>query len=172
MRPGTHRRRRHLATTRRIEIDANLQPMHRTLRAMQAEIAASMLDPQLVELVMMRVSQINGCAPCLVWHSKEHLDAGERVERIVSLDAWRESDCFTDKEQAALAWAEAVTRREHNEVPVAEFENVRIQYSEQEIVALTHAVVAINAVNTFNLAFSAKQLGYAAIDEWKERAAD
>src|SRR6187551_3029373 len=70
----------------------------------------SKLPPTLFHLVEIRASQMNGCAYCLDMHTKEARAAGETEQRIYALDAWRETPFFTDRERAALAWTEAVTR--------------------------------------------------------------
>ncbi len=113
----------------------------------------SMLDERLLNLVRMRVSQINGCAYCLDMHAKDLRAAGETEQRLYELDAWRETPFFTERERAALAWAEAVTRVADEHVPDAVFETARSQFSEAELVDLTLAVVAINGWNRLNIAF-------------------
>jgi AhpD family alkylhydroperoxidase len=77
---------------------------------------SSRLEPSLLELVRMRASQINGCAYCLDMHSKDARANGESEQRLYALSAWRETPFFTDREQAALAWTEAVTLVSHNTV--------------------------------------------------------
>jgi AhpD family alkylhydroperoxidase len=101
------------------------------MRNVEAWLAKS-LDPRLLALVKLRASQINGCAFCLHMHSEEALKIGERVERLILLDAWHESALFTERERAALAW----TARE-----------VRRHFSEAEPTALSIAIAMINAWN-------------------------
>lgn len=113
----------------------------------------SMVDERLLNLVRMRVSQINGCAYCLDMHAKDLRAAGETEQRLYELDAWRETPFFTERERAALAWAEAVTRVAGEHVPDAIFETARSQFNEAELVDLTLAVVAINGWNRLNIAF-------------------
>lgn len=110
------------------------------------------LGKNLIELAKMRVSQINGCAFCLAMHAKALREAGEREDRLHVLPAWRETDWFTDRERAALAWAEAVTALEHNKVPDEVFEQARAQFSEKELADLTLAVIAINGWNCLQIA--------------------
>ncbi len=124
------------------------------LAAMDGYIRASGLDHMLIALVELRVSQINGCAFCLSIHTKALREGGEREDRLAVLPAWREADWFSDRERAALAWAEAVTTLEHREVPDAVYEEARAQFSERELADLTLAVVAINGWNRFNIALT------------------
>jgi AhpD family alkylhydroperoxidase len=111
------------------------------------------LDAGLLDLVRMRVSQINGCAYCLDMHSKELRAAGESEQRLYSLDAWRETPFYDEREQAALAWSEAVTLVGEGHVPDEVFRQAIEQFSEEELVNLTMAVVAINGWNRLNIAF-------------------
>ncbi len=119
-----------------------------------SEAAKAGLPPLLVDLVLYRVSQINGCAFCLDMHSKDMRARGESEQRIYLLGAWREAAHLYDaRERAALAWAEAVTRLEGQEVPDAVYEEARGQFSEAELAKLTLVVVAINGWNRLNIAF-------------------
>jgi AhpD family alkylhydroperoxidase len=114
---------------------------------------SSKLEPLLIELVKMRASQINGCAYCIDMHSKDARAQGESEQRLYALNAWRETPFFTAREQAALAWTEAVTLVAEGHVPDAVYEQARKQFSEEEIVNLTLAVVAINGWNRLSVAF-------------------
>ncbi len=116
-----------------------------------AHLKKSSLELKLQELVFMRVSQINGCAYCLDMHSKDAIAHGESAERLFTLNAWRETPFFTDRERAALAWAEAVTACN---VPDATYSRVKEQFTDEELVDLTLAVSTINTWNRFNIAFS------------------
>src|SRR3954453_20004176 len=116
---------------------------------------ASKLEPSLIELVRMRASQINGCAYCLDMHSKDARAAGETEQRLYALNAWRETPFFTDRERAALEWTEAVTLVAEGHVPDAIYEEVRQHFSEEELVNLTLALVAINGWNRLSIAFRA-----------------
>jgi AhpD family alkylhydroperoxidase len=111
------------------------------------------LDGRLLDLVRMRISQINGCAYCLDMHAKELRAAGESEQRLYTLDAWRETPFYNEKERAALAWAEAVTLVSEDHVPDEVFEVARSQFSEEELIDLTLAIVAINGWNRLNVAF-------------------
>jgi AhpD family alkylhydroperoxidase len=116
---------------------------------------SSKLEPSLLELVKMRASQINGCAYCLDMHSKDARAAGETEQRLYTLNAWRETPFFTDRERAALAWAEAVTLVADSHVPDAVFEEARQHFSDEELANLTLAIVTINGWNRLSVAFRA-----------------
>ena len=118
-----------------------------------AYLAKSGLEPALLHLIEFRVSQINGCAYCLDMHSKDLRAAGESEQRLYVLEAWRESPFYTERERAALAWAEAVTLVHEGHVPDEVYEQARAQFSEEELVNLTLAVVTINGWNRLNIAF-------------------
>ena len=111
------------------------------------------LEHSLLRLVEIRASQINGCAYCLDMHTKDARGAGETEQRIYTLDAWRETPFFTDRERAALEWTEAVTLVAETGVPDDVFERVRQQFSEEELVELTFAVIVINSWNRLNVSF-------------------
>ena len=123
--------------------------------SLETFVRKSKLEPSLIELVKMRASQINGCAYCIDMHSKDARAEGETEQRLYALNAWRETPFFTDRERAALAWTEAVTLVAEGHVPDAVFEEVRPQFSDEELVNLTMAVVAINGWNRLAIAFRA-----------------
>jgi len=110
-------------------------------------VESSSLEPALIELVKIRASQINGCANCLHMHTADTLKAGERVERIVLLDAWRESAMYSPRERAALAWTETLTHIADAHPTDADYEAVAAVFSDEEIVYLTVLITAINAWN-------------------------
>jgi len=111
------------------------------------------LEHSLLRLVEIRASQINGCAYCLDMHTKDARGAGETEQRIYTLDAWRETPFFTDRERAALEWTEAVTLVAETRVPDDVYQQVRQQFSEEELVELTFAVIVINSWNRLNVSF-------------------
>lgn len=122
--------------------------------ALSAVFQKSGLALGLVDLVYLRVSQINGCAYCLDMHSKDLRARGETEQRIYMLSAWREvPDLYNARERAALAWAEAVTRLTDQEVSDEVYEQARKEFSDKELAQLTLAIVAINAWNRLNVAF-------------------
>lgn len=109
------------------------------------------LEESLIHLIKLRASQINGCAYCLDMHWKDLRAIGEKEQRLYSLDAWRESPCYTDRERAALTWTEAVTLIADSHVPDAVYEGVRPHFSEKELSDLTLAVATINAWNRLSI---------------------
>jgi AhpD family alkylhydroperoxidase len=123
------------------------------LFSMGAYLAKSSVEQSLLDLVAFRASQINGCAYCLDMHSKDLRAHGETEQRLYMLDAWRESPLYTDRERAALAWTEAVTKLEKKNVPDDVYEEALRQFSEEELVDLTIAVITINSWNRINVAF-------------------
>ncbi|MEN2506165.1 carboxymuconolactone decarboxylase family protein [Stutzerimonas stutzeri] len=111
------------------------------------------VDKPLMELVKIRVSQINQCAYCLDMHTKDARALGETEQRIYALSAWRETPFFTDRERAALAWAEANTLLPQG-VSQQLFEEVRKHFSEAQLTNLTLAIATINAWNRFGVSFA------------------
>jgi AhpD family alkylhydroperoxidase len=126
------------------------------------------LEKGLLNLVRMRVSQINGCAYCIDMHAKDLRAGGEPEHRIYELDAWRETPFYNEREQAALAWAEAVTLVTEGHVPEEIYAQARGQFSEKELADLTLAVVAINGWNRLNIAFRTVPGSYKAgeVEKW------
>jgi AhpD family alkylhydroperoxidase len=111
------------------------------------------LSADLVDLVNIRASQINGCAFCLDMHVKEAKIHGERELRLHHLPIWRESPLFSSKERAALEWTEAVTIIAGNDVPDELYQRVRKEFSEKELADLTFAIGTINFWNRLNVSF-------------------
>ena len=127
---------------------------------LQSYVNASGLEHSILEFVKMRASQINGCAYCIDMHSKDARAAGETEQRLYLLNAWREAPIYTDRERAALEWTEAVTRLGEHGVPDELYAAVREHYSEEEMVNLTLAIVAINGWNRLNVAFRVEAGSY------------
>lgn len=120
---------------------------------LETYVATSGLERSLYELVKTRASQINGCAYCLDMHTKDARKEGETEQRLYALSAWRETPFYTDRERAGLEWTESLTLISENDVPDALYEAVRKHFSEEELVALTMAIVAINAWNRLAISF-------------------
>lgn len=140
----------------RIERQAlhDLQPtITQSLRALGQAAEKSGLEKSLIELVKLRASQINGCAFCLDMHSRDARMAGESQQRLDLLPAWREAPGFTEREQAALAWTEALTFIADNHVPDSVYAKVKLQFSDAELANLTAAVIAINGWNRIAVSF-------------------
>ncbi|HEY8225481.1 MAG TPA: carboxymuconolactone decarboxylase family protein [Pyrinomonadaceae bacterium] len=125
----------------------------KALYGLGAYLGQTGLEQPLLNLVYFRVSQINGCAFCLDMHSKDLRASGETEQRLYVLEAWRESPFYSERERAALAWAEAVTTLKDKEVSDEVYEQARKQFSEAELVNLTLAVTTINTWNRLNIAF-------------------
>lgn len=121
----------------------------RAMGGLEQTVRESSLEPTLLELVKMRASQLNGCAYCLDMHSKDARARGESEQRLYLLSAWREAPCYSERERAALAWCEALTLVARTGAPDDVYERLATQFDEQEIVALTLAIVAINGWNRF-----------------------
>jgi len=129
------------------------EPILRAMYALRAAVRESGLEPSLLTLVKVRVSQINGCGYCIDMHTKDARAAGESEQRLYLLQAWREAPLYNDRERAALAWAEAVTTLSGGHVPDAVYDQARASFSETELAALTLAIVEINGWNRFSIAF-------------------
>ncbi|WP_129714728.1 carboxymuconolactone decarboxylase family protein [Pedobacter sp. SYP-B3415] len=131
----------------RIKNDELPDGMMQALYATQSFLNKSGLSKTLVNLINMRVSQLNSCGFCLDMHSKEAVSAGETMQRLIALPAWREASFYTPAERAALAHAEFLTRLDgHTDIsPVyAELEQ---HFSKEEISLVTLAVMQINSWN-------------------------
>jgi AhpD family alkylhydroperoxidase len=126
---------------------------YRAMLGMERYLRECSLDRSLLLLVQLRASQINGCAFCIDMHYKDARAAGESEQRLYALAAWRDSPSFTDRERAALAWTEEVTRIAETHASDAVYEAVRPHFSDRELVDLTWAVAAINAWNRIAIAF-------------------
>jgi AhpD family alkylhydroperoxidase len=113
----------------------------------------SQIEQPLLNLIYYRVSQINGCAFCLDMHAKDLIAKGETGQRLLVLNAWREAPFYTDRERAALGWAEVVTNITDGHVRDEDFEIARNEFSEEELIDLTIATVTINCYNRINIAF-------------------
>jgi AhpD family alkylhydroperoxidase len=126
----------------------------KAMLALSQAVEKTGLPPQLIDLVNYRVSQLNGCAYCLDMHSKDLRARGETEQRLYMISAWHEAPhLYSDRERAALAWAQAVTRLEDQRVSDAVYDAARQQFSDAELTQLTLAIVAINGWNRFNVAF-------------------
>lgn len=127
---------------------------YKAMLALSKAVEETGLTPQLIDLVDYRVSQLNGCAFCLDMHSKDLRARGETEQRLYMISAWREvPHLYSDRERAALEWAEAVTRLDGQQVPEAVYDVASQKFSEAELTQLTLAIVAINGWNRFNVAF-------------------
>ncbi|HET7269229.1 MAG TPA: carboxymuconolactone decarboxylase family protein [Oleiagrimonas sp.] len=131
------------------------------LQELSAHVHSSSLEAPLVELVFMRASQLNGCAYCMDMHSKDALAAGEDPMRLHVLPAWREATFYSERERAALAWCEAVTRLDpQHGVSDEVYAQASAVFSEEELVDLDLAVVAINSWNRLAIPFRSEPGSY------------
>ncbi len=119
---------------------------------LERQIRQAGFDRRLLDLVRMRASQINGCAYCLDMHSKDARANGETEQRLYGVSAWRDTPYYSARERAALELTEALTLVAEKGVPDDVYERVREQFSEDELVHLTLAIVAINGWNRLNIA--------------------
>ena len=119
----------------------------KAMRDLEAGVRRSALEHSLLELVKVRVSQINGCGYCLDMHIKEARAGGETEQRLYLLSAWREAPFYSPRERAALSWAEAVTQVSTNDLPDELYAEVREHFDEKATVELTLAIIAINGWN-------------------------
>jgi AhpD family alkylhydroperoxidase len=134
--------------TQRLDYTAIAPAGMKALGSVYGYIVQSGLPRLLVNLVYLRVSQINGCAYCIDMHSRDLIKEGLAVEKLVLVQAWREADSLFDtRECSALAWAETVTCVADTAVPDADFQAASAVFSEKELVDLT---IAIGPMNTYN----------------------
>ena len=137
----------------RIDMMAVSPDALKAMLGLSGYVHKSGLDNKLIDLINLRVSQINGCAYCIDMHWKDLRAVGETEQRLYGLDAWRESPYYTERERAVLAWAEAVTLVADTHVPDDVYEEVKRHFNAGELANLTLAVVAINGWNRLNIAY-------------------
>jgi AhpD family alkylhydroperoxidase len=137
---------------------------YRMLLGLEAYVRRSGIEHLLLELVKTRVSQINGCAYCLDRHTQDARAGGETEQRLYVLAAWREAPFYSDRERAALAWAEALTEISVNGVTDALYADVRRHFDEKALVDLTLAIVAINGWNRLAIPFRSQAGTYLPAD--------
>ena len=125
----------------------------RAMYGLEKYLSQASLESSLLDLIKLRASQVNGCAYCIDMHSKDARARNETEQRIYGLVAWRETSYYSERERAALAWTEALTLIANDHVPDELYEQVRQHFSEQELVDLTLAVVAINGWNRIAISF-------------------
>jgi len=116
-------------------------------------INESGLEKSLLELVKTRASQMNGCAYCIDMHTKDARAAGETEQRLYALSAWEETPFYTPRERAALAWTEAITNIQQGHASDEVYEEVRKEFTEEELPRLTLAICQINIWNRISIAF-------------------
>ncbi|GGF87562.1 alkyl hydroperoxide reductase AhpD [Azorhizobium oxalatiphilum] len=140
--------------TARIDAPFKLAPEAiKAMMALEASFSRTTLEPALRELVKMRASQINGCAFCLHMHAADARKQGESEMRLHLLAGWREAPFYTDRERAALAWTEALTRIAETGAPDADYAQLSAVFSAEEQVQLTLLIGAINTWNRLQIGF-------------------
>lgn len=137
----------------RLNIHAKGQNAMKAVYGLGIYLAKSPVEESLLNLIYYRVSQINGCAFCMDMHSKDLRAKGETEQRLFVLPAWRDAPFYSERERAALAWAEALTQCTNGHVPDEVYGTAQQQFSEQELIDLTIAVITINSYNRINIAF-------------------
>jgi AhpD family alkylhydroperoxidase len=125
---------------------------YQAMLGLERYLHESGLEESLLHLVKLRASQINGCAYCLDMHWKDLKAIGETDQRLYELNAWEEAPFYSERERAALAWTDVVTRVADTHVPDAVYEEVRREFSGKELADLTLAVATINAWNRLLIA--------------------
>jgi AhpD family alkylhydroperoxidase len=159
--PGQEQGREHMAQMQtqpqtRLEsrdVKRHLPGFYPAVVALNDVAQGSGLEPELIELINLRASQINGCAYCVQSHTRKGRGLGIPQEKLTLVVAWEESGIFSEREQAALAWTEALTLIAETHVPDAAYDAVREVFPEQEVVGLTAAIGAINVWNRIAVTF-------------------
>ncbi|MFJ1268716.1 carboxymuconolactone decarboxylase family protein [Legionella lytica] len=140
-------------TNTRIDFYKTSPEALKAMMSVEKYVNSSSLDKLLLELVKLRVSQINGCTFCVDMHCADALKAGESQRRLNTVAVWREAPFFSERERAALAWAEAVTLLSTTHVPDEVYQEMRAHFGEHEAVDLTMAIIAINGWNRLAVSF-------------------
>jgi AhpD family alkylhydroperoxidase len=134
-------------------IDPKIAPgVYEAMLGLERYLRHSSLEQRLIDLIKLRASQINGCAYCIDMHWKDLRVMGDTEQRLYGLDAWEESPYYSERERAALAWTEAVTKIREGHASEEVYESVKAQFSEKEVADLTFAIATINAWNRLAIA--------------------
>jgi AhpD family alkylhydroperoxidase len=137
---------------------------YRAFGGVYVYIQKSGLPTELINLVYLRVSQINGCAYCIDMHTRDLLKSSIAIEKLVLVPVWRDASAlFTQREQAALAWAETVTRVAETGIPQSDYEAVAAEFSDKEIADLSYAIGLMNAFNRLGVGFRSIPAAVAAV---------
>ena len=144
----------------RIDVSKVSPDAYRAIMGLELFVRHSGLESSLVHLMKLRASYMNGCAYCVDMHTKDARLEGETEQRLYAIPVWRETDFYTDRERAALAWTESVTALGPHGVPDDVYAEVRAHFDERELVALTMGVIAINAWNRVAVPFRAEPGSY------------
>ncbi|WP_395703880.1 carboxymuconolactone decarboxylase family protein [Aquabacterium sp.] len=142
-----------MSTTARVPYMQLAPKAFQGLYALSNSLRRDLLGARLLDLVFLRVSQINGCAFCIDMHWKDLIKLDADPRHLNALAGWREAPFFSERERAALRWAEIVTATPHGDASDAEFAALRQQFSDEEIAELGFAIATINAWNLLNVSF-------------------
>jgi AhpD family alkylhydroperoxidase len=137
--------------TARIRIDQVAPGAFKAVYGLKSYVQSA-VEPTVLELIKLRASMVNECAFCVDMHSRDALKAGESTQRLFAVAAWRDAGCFTQREQAALALTDAVTRLGDDGVPDDVWAEASAQFTEKELVDILIAIAAINVWNRLNIA--------------------
>lgn len=141
---------------KRLDHNASSPAGMKALGQLYGYVMQSGLDPQLIDLVFLRVSQINGCAYCIDMHSRDLIKRGMDISRLVLVPVWREAgDLFDPTERAALAWAETVTLVASTGIPDADYRAAAATFNDKALTDLTIAIGLMNSYNRLAIAFRA-----------------
>ena len=143
----------------RLDYFAAAPGVMKAMLALEKAVAHSGLEKSLIELVKTRASQINGCAFCIDMHTRDAIKAGEAPARLLLLDAWHEASLYSPRERAALAWTEALTLIAQTHAPDADWNTLKAEFSDEEIVKLSLLIATINAWNRLAIGFRAVPTG-------------
>jgi AhpD family alkylhydroperoxidase len=140
--------------TKRLDYNQIAPAGVKALGGVYGYVTQSSLPPVLVDLVYLRISQINNCAYCLDMHTRDLLKKGQKIEKLALVQAWAEGgNLFDERERAALAWAETVTRVSETGVPDEAYQAARVVFEERELVDLTIAIGLMNVYNRMAISF-------------------
>jgi AhpD family alkylhydroperoxidase len=137
----------------RLKVEQAAPEVYKALLALEWAVQNSGIDKKLLHLVKLRASQINSCAFCMAMHTREAIRDGDHPNRVALLGGWRETDLFTPREQAALAWTEAVTGLNTGHIGDDLYAKAAAQFPDRELADLTLAIIAINAWNRVAVPF-------------------
>ncbi|WP_236248189.1 carboxymuconolactone decarboxylase family protein [Pseudomonas mosselii] len=138
----------------RIEWAKHSPEAYKAMIGLEQALVASGLEHSLLELIRLRASQINGCAYCVNMHANDARKAGETEARLQTLSVWRETRYFSERERAALAWVESLTRLAERGAPQDAYQALLEHFSAKEVANLTLAIATINAWNRFGVGFA------------------
>lgn len=136
-----------IMSSKRLHAPTLVPDAYRALAGVSAALGKAAIGKRLTDLVWLRISQLNGCAYCVDLHARDLLAQGEDWQRVNSLVTWREVGFYSERERAALNWAESLTLVDRTHAPDADYAALAPHFSEQEIAELTMAAALMNAWN-------------------------